>query len=55
MIYAIEGQAYCLGGAVEKTGELPDDAKLRLQYIRRTCNRILMGEYEAEGTDDADD
>lgn len=55
MIYAIEGQAYCLGGAVEKTGELPDDAKSRLQYIRRTCNRILMGEYEVEGTDDADD
>lgn len=53
MIYAIERQAYCLGGAVEKTGELPDDAKSRLQYTRRTCNRILMGEYDddAEGED----
>lgn len=53
MIYAIEGQAYCLGGEVEKTGELPDDAKSRLQYIRRTCNRTLTGEYDddAEGED----
>lgn len=53
MIYAIEGQAYCLGGEVEKTGELPDDAKSRLRYIRRTCNRILMSGYDndAEGED----
>lgn len=55
MIYAIERQAYCLGGEVEKTGELPDDAKSRLQQIRRICNRLLIGEYEVEGTDDADD
>lgn len=26
-----------------------------LQQIRRTCNKLLVGEYEVEDTDDADD
>ena len=40
---------------VYRFGVLPDDYKMRLQQIRRICNKLLMGEYEVEGTDDADD
>lgn len=40
---------------VYREGRLPDDYKLRLQQIRRICNKLLIGEYEVEDTDDADD
>lgn len=40
---------------VYRLGRMPDDYKPRLQQIRRICNKLLIGEYEVEGTDDADD
>ena len=40
---------------VYRLGRMPDDYKPRLQQIRRMCNKLLIGEYEVEDTDDADD
>lgn len=40
---------------VYRLGCMPDDYKPRLQQIRRICNKLLIGEYEVEDTDDADD
>lgn len=40
---------------VYRLGRMPDDYKPRLQQIRRTCNKLLIGEYEVEDADDADD
>ena len=36
---------------VYRSGVLPDDYKMRLQQIRRICNKLLIGEYEVEGED----
>ena len=40
---------------VYRLGRMPDNYKPRLRQIRRICNRLLIGEYEVEDTDDADD
>ncbi len=40
---------------VYRLGRMPDDYKTRLQQIRRICGKLLIGEYEVGGADDADD
>lgn len=37
---------------VIRLGALPDDSKPRLQQIRRLCNRLLLGKFETEGSDE---
>ena len=41
------------GGRRAAGGEAPGgDGAMRLQQIRRLCNRLLLGEFEAGGGDD---
>lgn len=54
-VYRLSELACDMEMDVYRLGRMPDDYKTRLQRIRRICNKLLIGEYEVEGTDDADD
>lgn len=54
-IYRLSALACGMEIDVYRLGRMPYDYKPRLQQIRRICNKLLIGEYEVEGTDDADD
>lgn len=54
-VYRLSELACSMEIDVYRLGRMPDDYKPRLQQIRRICNRLLIGEYEVEDTDDADD
>lgn len=54
-VYRLSELACGMEMDVYRLGRMPDDYKPRLQQIRRICNRLLIGEYEVEDTDDADD
>lgn len=55
LVYRLSELACEIEMDVYRLGRMPDDYKTRLQQIRRICNKLLIGEYEVEGTDDADD
>lgn len=54
-VYRLSELACGMEMDVYRLGRMPDDYKTRLQRIRRICNKLLIGEYEVEGADDADD
>lgn len=54
-VYRLSELACDMEMDVYRLCRMPDDYKSRLQRIRRICNKLLIGEYEVEGTDDADD
>ena len=55
LVYHLSELACGIEIDVYRLRRMPDDYKPRLQQIRRICNKLLIGEYEVEGTDDADD
>ena len=54
-VYRLSELACDMEMDVYRLGRMPDDYKTRLQRMRRICNKLLIGEYEVEGADDADD
>lgn len=54
-VYRLSELACGMEMDVYRLGRMPDDYKPMLQHIRRTCNKLLINEYEVKGMGDADD
>ena len=49
MLHGIRSDANDMREYVFENGCMPQDYKHRLRRIRRTCDKILIGEFELDG------